>query len=112
MHILPLMYINISSIKRQGKGTVRHERGDKRIAEIRIKDTGIGLTNNEIGRLFKKFSKIQTPLDKELDIQLGSTGLGLHIAKEIVELHGGTIKAESEGKNKGSTFIVRLPFND
>lgn len=81
-------------------------------AEIRIIDTGIGLTKNEIGRLFKKFSKIQTPLDKELDIQLGSTGLGLHIAKEIVELHGGTIKAESEGKNKGSTFVVRLPFND
>jgi signal transduction histidine kinase len=81
-------------------------------AEIKIMDTGIGLTKNEIGKLFKKFSKIQTPLDKELDVQLGSTGLGLHIAKEIVELHGGTINAKSEGKNKGSTFIVRLPFND
>jgi signal transduction histidine kinase len=81
-------------------------------AEIRITDTGIGLTKNEIGMLFKKFSKIQTTLDKELDSQLGSTGLGLHIAKEIVELHGGTITAESEGKNKGSSFIVRLPFND
>jgi len=81
-------------------------------AEIRITDTGIGLTKNEIGMLFKKFSKIQTTLDKELDSQLGSTGLGLHIAKEIVELHGGTISAESEGKNKGSSFIVRLPFND
>lgn len=81
-------------------------------AEIHVIDTGIGLTKNEIGRLFKKFSKIQTPLDKELDIQLGSTGLGLHIAKQIVELHGGTIEVQSEGKNKGSTFIVRLPFND
>ncbi len=81
-------------------------------ADIRIKDTGIGLTKNEIGKLFKKFGKIQTPLDKDLDIQLGTTGLGLHIAKEIVQLHGGKIWAESEGKNKGSTFIVRLPFND
>jgi PAS domain S-box-containing protein len=81
-------------------------------AEVKINDTGIGLTKNEINKLFKKFSKIQTPLDKDLDIQLGSTGLGLHIAKEIVELHGGTIEAESEGKNKGSTFTVKLPFND
>jgi PAS domain S-box-containing protein len=95
------------------KGTIRitlKESDD--FAEIQVKDTGIGLTKNEIGRLFKKFSKIQTPLDKELDNQLGSTGLGLHLAKEIIELHGGTIEVKSEGKNKGSTFIVRLSLNE
>jgi PAS domain S-box-containing protein len=95
------------------KGTIYiNLKEDDDYAEIQVKDTGIGLTKNEIGRLFKKFSKLQTPLDKELDNQLGSTGLGLHLAKEIVELHGGLIEVKSEGKNKGATFIVRLPFND
>jgi PAS domain S-box-containing protein len=95
------------------KGTIRitlKENDD--YAEIQVIDTGIGLTKNEIGKLFKKFSKLQTPLDKELDNQLGSTGLGLHLAKEIIELHGGTIDVKSEGKNKGSTFIVRLSLNE
>ncbi len=80
-------------------------------AELKIEDTGIGLTNEEIEKLFKRFTKIENPSnnDKE-DIDLGSTGLGLHISKAIVELHGGTITAQSAGKNKGSTFIVRLPI--
>ncbi|MFX0017789.1 MAG: PAS domain S-box protein [Promethearchaeota archaeon] len=78
-------------------------------AQISVRDTGIGLTKVELNKLFKKFSKIQTPLHDELNISLKSTGLGLHIAKEIVKLHGGEIWAESEGRNKGSTFLVKLP---
>jgi signal transduction histidine kinase len=68
------------------------------------------LTKKEIEGLFKKFSRIISPLKKDLDI-VGSTGLGLFISKEIVELHGGEIWAESEGKEKGSTFIVKIPVN-
>ncbi len=60
--------------------------------------------------LFKKFSTIESPLKKDLDMDLGSTGLGLFLSKEIVELHEGEIWAESEGKGKGSTFIVKLPI--
>ncbi|MFX0180027.1 MAG: PAS domain S-box protein [Candidatus Hodarchaeota archaeon] len=77
--------------------------------QISVKDTGIGLTKVELNKLFKKFSKIKTPLHDELDIPLESTGLGLHIAKKIVELHGGKIWAKSEGRYKGSTFFVELP---
>ncbi len=40
------------------------------------------------------------------------SGLGLYISKNLVELHGGTMRAESEGRNKGSTFIVKLPFKE
>ncbi|MHA1375763.1 MAG: PAS domain-containing sensor histidine kinase [Promethearchaeota archaeon] len=79
-------------------------------AELSIEDTGIGLTKSEIEKLFKKFTKIANPYDDKIDIDLGSTGLGLHITKTIVDLHNGTIYAKSAGKNKGSTFIVRLPF--
>ncbi|MFX0012323.1 MAG: PAS domain S-box protein [Candidatus Hermodarchaeota archaeon] len=79
--------------------------------EFKIIDSGVGLTDEEINQLFKKFSKIQTPIDKEVGIDMGSTGLGLYISKEIVELHNGKIWVESSGKGKGSTFIVQLPLN-
>ncbi len=84
---------------------------DDKFAQIIIKDTGVGLTKKEIEGLFKKFSRITSPLKKDLDIDLGSTGLGLFISKEIIELHGGEIWAESEGKGKGSTFTVKIPAN-
>ena len=46
-----------------------------------------------------------------MKIDTEGSGLGLYISKEIVELHDGKIWVESEGRNKGSTFIVRLPRN-
>ncbi|MBY9018845.1 MAG: PAS domain S-box protein [Candidatus Lokiarchaeota archaeon] len=82
----------------------------KDYAELSVEDTGIGLTTGEIEKLFKRFSKIANPYDDKMDIDLRSTGLGLHITKALIELHNGTIHAKSGGKNKGSTFIVRLPF--
>jgi len=86
-------------------------KSDDKFAQIIIKDTGVGLTKKEIEGLFKKFSRISSPLKKDLDMDLGSTGLGLFISKEIINLHGGEIWAESEGKGKGSTFIITIPVN-
>ena len=83
---------------------------DGKFARIKISDSGVGLSDKEIKGLFKKFSTIESPLKKDLDMDLGSTGLGLFLSKEIVTLHGGEIWAESEGKGKGSTFIVKLPI--
>jgi PAS domain S-box-containing protein len=73
-------------------------------AEIRVKDTGIGLTSEEMQKVFKPFSQA----DSSITRKYGGTGLGLAISKKIVDLHGGTIQAESE-KGVGSTFIVFLP---
>jgi len=94
----------------KGKINIKIKSDDK-FAQIIIEDTGVGLTKKEIEGLFKKFSRIASPLKKDLDMDLGSTGLGLFISKEIIKLHGGEIWAESEGKGKGSTFAVKIPVN-
>ncbi|KKK45111.1 MAG: Signal transduction histidine kinase [Candidatus Lokiarchaeum sp. GC14_75] len=75
--------------------------------DIIIKDTGVGLVQEEKNKLFQKFGKIER-YGMGLDVDIEGAGLGLYISKEIVELHGGQIIVESEGKNKGSTFIIHL----
>lgn len=73
--------------------------------DIEVKDEGQGLSADEMDRLFTKFAKLSSkPTGKET-----STGLGLSITKSFVELHKGTIRAVSPGKNKGTSFIVSLP---
>lgn len=76
--------------------------------DLSIRDTGIGLTKKEKELLFQKFGKIKRDI-KGLDLDLEGSGLGLYISKEIVELHNGKILVESKGRNKGSTFTIRLP---
>jgi signal transduction histidine kinase/CheY-like chemotaxis protein len=74
-------------------------------AVVEVKDEGAGLSPEDMGRLFERFQRLSAqPTAGE-----SSTGLGLSIAKRIVELHGGSIKAESAGPGLGSTFIMRLP---
>ena len=74
---------------------------------ISVEDTGVGFTEKEKGSLFKRFGKIERR-EEQLGIDHEGSGLGLYISKEIVELHGGQILVESEGRNKGSTFKIRL----
>lgn len=71
--------------------------------EFTIIDTGIGIPEKDIPKLFQKFSKIQRP-----GAPLTGAGFGLVSVKQIVELHKGVVRVKSE-ENKGSTFIVRLP---
>ncbi|MHA1876054.1 MAG: PAS domain S-box protein, partial [Promethearchaeota archaeon] len=77
---------------------------------ISIMDTGVGLTKSDMDKLFKQFGKIER-YGQQLDIDIEGSGLGLFISKEIIDLHGGTIWAESEGRNKGATFKIKL-FKD
>ena len=74
--------------------------------EVRVKDTGIGMTKENAAKIFDKF--YQTGDKGASDIS--GTGIGLSIAKEIVECHGGKIWVESE-KDKGTEFIFTLPAN-
>jgi len=72
---------------------------------IRVKDEGPGLSQEDMSRLFGRFQRLSArPTGGE-----SSTGLGLSIVKRIVELHGGSIAAESPGPGRGTTFTIRLP---
>jgi len=76
-----------------------------------VKDNGVGLTKDNIGRLFKKFERIEPPiLSENIHIKDSGTGLGLYITKGIINAHGGKIWADSEGQNKGSSFSFTLPI--
>ena len=79
-------------------------------AEFSISDTGIGISPKEMEMLFTKFGKLERYGEGFEYIDIQGTGLGLYISKEIVDSHEGEIRAESEGRNKGSTFVVRLPI--
>ncbi|MHA1391132.1 MAG: PAS domain-containing sensor histidine kinase, partial [Promethearchaeota archaeon] len=79
-------------------------------AEFSIHDTGIGISPEEMDMLFTKFGKLERYGEGYEYIDIQGTGLGLYISKEIVDSHEGEIRAESEGRNKGSTFVVRLPI--
>jgi CheY-like chemotaxis protein/nitrogen-specific signal transduction histidine kinase len=72
--------------------------------EIRTSDTGIGIEPDTMGRIFNAFEQGQSSITR----RFGGLGLGLAISKAMVSAHRGTIRAESAGKNKGSTFIVTL----
>jgi PAS domain S-box-containing protein len=79
-------------------------------AELSIKDTGIGISQEEMNMLFTRFGKLERYGEGFEYIDIQGTGLGLYISKEIVDSHNGEIRAESAGRNKGSTFIVKLPI--
>jgi signal transduction histidine kinase len=71
---------------------------------IEVSDTGVGLTEQELGHLFERFFRS----GNEVVQKAGGSGLGLTIARSMVELHGGTISVESE-YNRGTTFTINLP---
>jgi len=74
-------------------------------AVIAVKDEGAGLSADDLSRLFGRFQRLSAkPTGGE-----SSTGLGLSIVKRIVELHGGSVSAESAGPGRGATFTIRLP---
>ena len=72
--------------------------------KIYVKDTGMGIAKEDIGRIFERFYRV----DKARSRAMGGTGLGLAIAKEIMELHGGSIQAESQ-LGQGTTMILSFP---
>lgn len=72
-----------------------------------VKDTGVGLEPGDVKRLFKPFVRTS---DASKSNATGS-GLGLYVAKKIVQYHGGKVWAESEGKGKGSMFSMEVPYD-
>jgi PAS domain S-box-containing protein len=73
--------------------------------EIRVRDTGEGIAPEFVPRLFDRFSQ----QDASTTRRHGGLGMGLAIVRHLVDLHGGTVRAESAGPGHGATFTVRLP---
>ena len=74
--------------------------------EVAIHDQGQGIAPSDLDRIFTRFTRA----DSVRGVQ--GLGLGLYIARAIIEAHGGTIRAESQGLGQGSTFVVRLPRDE
>ncbi|MFL5441194.1 MAG: response regulator [Myxococcales bacterium] len=91
----------------QGKVIVEARREDSE-AVVTIADTGIGIPRDFLGFVFDRFRQA----DSSITRTSGGLGLGLAIVRHLVEVHGGTVKAESEGEGKGARFTVRLPAKD
>jgi signal transduction histidine kinase len=72
--------------------------------EATVGDNGIGIPRAKLGEIFEMFTQLHPPRECH-----GGLGIGLTIARQMVELHQGTIEARSEGEGRGSTFVVRLP---
>ena len=78
------------------------ENGD---AVVRVRDTGVGIPPNMLASIFDLFTQV----DRSLDRSQGGLGIGLTLARRLVEMHGGRVAVSSAGANQGSEFVVRLP---
>lgn len=75
---------------------------------VSVKDNGAGIPPQMLSRIFEMFTQV----DRSLERAEGGLGIGLTLVRRLVEMHGGTIEARSEGNGHGSEFIVRLPVVD
>jgi PAS domain S-box-containing protein len=87
-----------------GSVTVSMERIDSHV-EVRVSDTGQGMSAELLAHVFERFRQSAS----ERTQKTSGLGLGLSLVKHLVEMHGGSVQAHSEGEGKGSTFIVQLP---
>jgi PAS domain S-box-containing protein len=74
-------------------------------AVVSVRDTGIGIPADALPRIFDMFAQV----DRSAERSTGGLGIGLALVKGLVEMHGGTVTAESGGQGRGSTFTVKLP---
>src|SRR5574337_1045362 len=89
-----------------GSGSTPAAPGPEEFVEITVADTGIGIAADNMVKLFQPFTQLSSNLAK---LHHG-TGLGLALTKKLVELHNGRIWVTSEGKGRGSSFMVRFPL--
>jgi len=90
--------------ERKGRITVTLSR-DHDDAVVTVADTGIGIPDDKQASIFDMFSQV----DRVLNRPHGGLGIGLHLVKRLVELHGGSVTVHSDGPGRGSEFTVRIP---
>jgi len=90
----------------EGRKVAVSARLQDQVVLLAVKDNGLGISAEHLPHLFTRFYRV----DKSRARASGGSGIGLTIAKSIIEAHGGRIWVESEGEGKGSTFIFTLPL--
>ena len=106
---LKQIIINLLSnaIKFTEEGDVKLSAGlENASLRIIVSDTGIGLEKTDIDRIFNPFEQVESSASRKFQ----GTGLGLSLTRQLVELHGGKIRVESEGEGKGATFQFAIPI--
>lgn len=88
-----------------GRIQVTLERNNSHV-QVRVADNGRGIASQYLAAIFERFRQI----DSSTTRSYGGLGLGLSIVRQLVELHGGSVTADSPGEGQGSTFTVRLPI--
>lgn len=88
-----------------GRITLTAERQGSDVV-VRVKDSGVGIPPDQLASIFEMFTQV----DESLERSQGGLGIGLSLVKRLVELHGGSVEAYSEGRGRGSEFVVRLPL--
>jgi CheY-like chemotaxis protein/two-component sensor histidine kinase len=97
-----------NSAKYTEHGGLIRLRAERQAGEVVVKvtDNGIGIPSESLSNIFEMFSQV----DRSMERRTGGLGIGLALVKGLVEMHGGTVTAASEGEGRGSTFTVRLPM--
>jgi signal transduction histidine kinase/CheY-like chemotaxis protein len=91
-------------MERGGHIWLTSTRGEKEVT-ISVRDTGIGIPPGALSAIFDMFTQV----DRSLEKSQGGLGIGLTLVKRLVEMHGGSIEARSEGPGRGAEFVARLP---
>lgn len=103
--ILTNLLSNAIKFTPKGSGvTVSSARGEGAV-DLIVRDNGVGISPAFLPHVFERFRQA----DASFSRKYGGLGIGLAVVRRLVDLHGGSVKAESEGEGKGSTFTVRLP---
>jgi CheY-like chemotaxis protein len=89
---------------RGGRITVTAERRGHD-AIVAVEDNGMGIPPDELDSIFDMFAQV----DRSVERSQGGLGIGLTLVKRLVQMHGGSVEARSEGEDRGSRFVVRLP---
>jgi signal transduction histidine kinase len=97
---------NAAKFTPRGGEIALEARWDAQVLEIEVRDNGVGIGEEMLPGVFDLFSQA----DRSLERAQGGLGIGLSLVKGLVEMHGGSVEANSDGAGKGSSFIVRLPL--
>jgi two-component system, sensor histidine kinase len=106
IQVLVNLLSNAAKYTPKGRNIWLSARVENSAAIISVKDDGIGISADQLPRVFDKFYQI----DRSLERSESGLGLGLTLVRKLVELHGGRIEARSPGLDKGSEFLVTLPI--